>query len=100
MFLFNLFGFLFTSFHDELLYFLKWVGIPIIGLIVNLLSIYTLRTMRHREDFDGSQIETFFLFSLNIYLGLNFIASGFDFSGTLQRISEFRFTNLIVPYFS
>lgn len=95
----NLFGYLNTSFNSELFYYLKWLGIPIIGIVVNLLSIYFFKIIsKSGKLIEGSSLERFFLISLNVHLGGAYIKNDLDFVATFNDIVSFKFGTLYIIY--
>lgn len=95
----NLVSYLNTSFNDELAYYLKWLGIPIIALVVNLLSIYTFRIInKSGKSIEGNNLETFFLISLNVFIGSAYAQNNFDFILVFEDLMSFRFGTLFIIY--
>ena len=97
LFLVNIFGYLFSEFNDELLYYVKWMGIPVFGIVMNIGLIYIFKLLK-KHNIEGSQLESFFLVSLNAYIGSKYILSGLEFWETMKRLTRLEFYNLLMVY--
>ncbi|OGG69592.1 hypothetical protein A3F27_00540 [Candidatus Kaiserbacteria bacterium RIFCSPHIGHO2_12_FULL_53_13] len=98
LFVFNLLAYFFSNFEAEILFYLKWLGTPVIAVGVNLLAIYTFRLVRKYRNVDGWQLEMFFFYTLNIYLVNKYFFNGLDILKTLRSIFSFDVFNLYIPY--
>jgi len=95
----NLFGYLYTSFKDELFFYLRWLGVPIIAILVNLLSIYFFRIIsKSGKLIKGDILENFFLISLNFHLVSVYYRNGLDFVATIKYLISFKFGTLFIIY--
>jgi len=98
LFLYNIFRYLFTNFKEELFYYLKFTGVPLIAIFTNLISIYFFKLIRKYKDIKGSQLESFFLIILDFNLVMKYISSDLDFIKTLQNLIRLEFTNILLVY--
>lgn len=96
----NLFGYLYTNFKGELFFYLKWLGIPIIGILVNLLSIYFFRIINKSDKIiRGDAFESFFLLILNFHLVFTYYQNDLNIIATIKNLVSFEFRTFLVIYF-
>ena len=86
--IYNLFKFVFTNFKIELTYYLEWLIIPIIALILNLLFIYLFKFIKRIKNIEGSQLEYFFLVSLNFMFILKYTIHEHDLIATIKSFDS------------
>lgn len=99
LFVFNLYAYIGSAFHDELLYFASHLGIAVITIVINILCIYFFRFLKKfYPEVDGWQLQTYFLVVLNLNLLLGYAATGYDPIHTLVNFSKPSFNNLLIPY--
>lgn len=97
--LFNIFGYLYTDFKNELLFYFKWLVVPIIGILVNLLSIYFFRIIsKSGKSIKGDILENFFLISLDVHLVSAYYQNDLNLFATIKDLISFNFETLFIVY--
>lgn len=97
--IFNLFGYLFTNFRQELFFYLTWLGLPVVGVGLNLISIFSFKFFRkYKSNLHGGQIEWFFLVILNVHIINKYRSSQMEFLPTIYALVEPIFSNLVIVY--
>jgi len=95
----NLWQFLVTNYSMELLYYLKYLGIPFIVVAINLALIAAIKILYRWQKIEGKQLEWFFLLTLNFHIITAYIFSGYDFLATTDKLLSFDLRNLNILYF-
>jgi len=95
---YNLLFFLFNNYSEELFYFGRHLGVPIIAVFVNLLALYSFKFLRKRAIFQGDVLEWFFLVVLNVFLFNRYLLNGYEIIPTLQSFTEASYSNLNLIY--
>lgn len=98
LFLYNLFYYFFSSFNQEIVYYLKFLGIPLILLFTNILSLYFLKFIKKKKNVNGSQLEYFFIITLSFNIITKYTISNYDFFETIFRLIRLEFSNIYTLY--
>ncbi len=98
--IYNLFDYLFLEFGNELYFYFKWLGIPSIAIIVNLLYLYFLKLLNfwRISVINKSNLENFFLLVLNLHLIFAYSSNKYEFLPTLHQLFSLSFSNLQIVY--
>jgi hypothetical protein len=96
--IYNLWQYIINNFKNELVYYFHIIGIPLIGILVNILLIGFLKIFSKIKKIKGTEIKTFFLVTLNFNLGLAYVSSNYNFLDTIKKLSAFSFGNLYLAH--
>ncbi len=96
--IYNLWRYIADEFSSELWFYLHSIGIPIIGLVVNLAFIGFSRAILRFKKIEVQNFEQFFLVFLNIYLVGIYVFTGSDFSNMLDKVFSFDFSHFFLIY--
>ncbi len=96
---YNLYGYFFTEFYSEAQYYFYYLGSPLIGIFVNLLLIFFLKSIKRiNPDVDNLQFELFFLTTLNYHLLYAWIKAKGDILFMIDVLLSVSFNTLFMVY--
>lgn len=94
-----LFKFILDVYLSELIFYLKWLFIPITFLISSLSLIFLIKMIRKCNFIEGSSLENYFIISIGLVITLRFSTNHYDISNTLISFLNLKFDNILLLYY-
>lgn len=98
LFIWNLVNYLLVNFEGELIFYYKFLLIPIILLLINIFVYFLLKKMRKYKEINGELIENFFILVFGVNLLMSYIANNYDISKAIMSFFSINLRSLTVLY--